>query len=126
MFVPLVEEGFLTRPETRKIVRYYLRELKHAHIDTLILGCTHYPLLRKVIKNIMGPKINLIDSAKVVEIIKDVIKKNGKLKSSLKKDKKHQFYFSDMPNNLKEVAPKFLGKPIKNIKLIDLEELSSY
>ncbi len=66
LLVPLVEEGWLRRPETAMIVRKYLQPLKTKQIDTLILGCTHYPVLRKIIQKKIGSRVTLIDSAEAI------------------------------------------------------------
>ncbi|KPJ76794.1 MAG: glutamate racemase [Deltaproteobacteria bacterium SG8_13] len=66
LLVPLIEEGWLTRPETRRIVKKYLIPLKVRQIDTLILGCTHYPLLSKTIQAKIGRRVTVIDSAAAV------------------------------------------------------------
>lgn len=63
LFVPLVEEGWLNRQETKEIAKIYLEPLKKKKIDTLILACTHYPLLKNVIAKIMGKKVNIINPA---------------------------------------------------------------
>lgn len=68
LLVPLVEEGWLKRPETAMIVRKYLAPLKRSQIDTLILGCTHYPVLRSIIQRKIGARVNLVDSAEAVAI----------------------------------------------------------
>ena len=66
LLVPLVEEGWQDKPETAMIVRKYLRPMKNRQIDTLILGCTHYPVLRRVIQRKMGANVVLVDSAEAV------------------------------------------------------------
>jgi glutamate racemase len=68
LLVPLVEEGWLKRPETAMIVRKYLAPLKRSQIDTLILGCTHYPVLRNLIQRKIGTRVNLVDSAEAIAI----------------------------------------------------------
>jgi glutamate racemase len=66
LLVPLVEEGWLDKPETAMIVRKYLTGLKTRKIDTLILGCTHYPVLRDLIRRKIGTRVKLVDSAEAV------------------------------------------------------------
>ncbi len=72
LFVPIVEEGWVGQKETEKIVKEYLKPLQKAKIDTLILGCTHYPILKKTIKKVMGRGVKLVDSAE--EVAKEVAK----------------------------------------------------
>lgn len=119
LFVPLAEEDFINRPETKRIAKYYLKELNNKQIDTLILGCTHYPLLKEVIKKVMGKRTNLIDSLKVVASVKELISNNKQLESSLSKDKKHIYYVSDISNNFQKIAEKFLGRKINKPLLVD-------
>jgi glutamate racemase len=66
LLVPLVEENWLDRPETKSVARCYLQPLKSAQIDTLILGCTHYPFLKKIIQPKIGRKVKIVDSAEMV------------------------------------------------------------
>lgn len=78
LLVPLVEEGWLTQPETNRIVRKYLRPLKDRQVDTLILGCTHYPVLKDVIRRKMGPRVVLVDSAQAIAAqVKRHLEQNG-------------------------------------------------
>jgi glutamate racemase len=72
LFVPLAEEGWIEKSETEKIAKEYLKPLQKAKVDTLILGCTHYPMLKKTIKKIMGAKVKIVDSAE--EVAKEVAK----------------------------------------------------
>lgn len=119
LFVSLVEEDFIKRPETKRIARYYLRELKDKQIDTLILGCTHYPLLKEVIQGVVGKKVKLIDSSKVVDAVAELIKSAKKLDSGLKKNGKYIYYASDVSNNFKEIAARFLDRKIAKPFLVD-------
>jgi len=112
LFVPLAEEGFINRPETKKIVRYYLRDFKDKKIDTLVLGCTHYPLLKKVIGDVVGERVKLIDSSRVVDTVISAIKKDQKLEEGLSKKNKHVYFASDIPNNFMGLAERFLDRKI--------------
>ena len=69
LLVPLVEEGWLKRPETKRIVRKYLFSLKMKQVDTLVLGCTHYPLLKPIIQAKMGRRVEVIDSSQEVALV---------------------------------------------------------
>ena len=78
MFVPLVEEGLTKGPITKLIVESYLSHFKSTDVDTLILGCTHYPILAAVIKEVVGKNISLIDSGKATaEVVIEILNKNG-------------------------------------------------
>ena len=116
LFVPLVEEGWFEHDITIKVAREYLQNFKTAKIDTLILGCTHYPLLKKVIGYVMGPKVTLIDSAKEVALeVKSVLIRQGLLRTTLR-PANHLYLVSDEPEIFKYRAVKFLGRDVANVK----------
>ena len=113
LLVPLVEESWIKKPETKMIVRKYVKALKAQQIDTLILGCTHYPMLHKIFTHIMGKKCVVINSGKVVaESLKNYLERHSEIKSKIKKGNKHQFFVSDMTDNFKNIAHKFLNSKI--------------
>jgi len=115
LFVPFVEEGWLNGRVVREVVSTYLKPLKTAGVDTVILGCTHYPLLKPVIQEILGKKVTLIDSAQQVAIeVKKILASEGQLNSRHKG--KHQFYVSDNPEWFSSLAERFLGRPVRNVK----------
>lgn len=116
LFVPLVEEGWLNEKATCDIARRYLRPLKDKDIDTLILGCTHYPLLKGVIKGIMGEDVVLIDSAKqVASHVKEVLSRENLLFRA-KRRGRYTFYVSDEPRRFAVAGERFLGRKIKCVK----------
>ncbi len=113
LLVPLVEENWLTKPETKRILKSYIRRLKNQQIDTLILGCTHYPLLKKMISQIMGKKVTIIDPAQETALaVKEFLVKNKEVKKSLIKGKDHQFFVTDTTPKSKMIAQKWLNKKI--------------
>ncbi len=117
LFVPLVEEGWLDNSVTSSIVKNYLSDLKRKNIETLILGCTHYPLLKPSIKRFMGKGIKLIDSAReTAAAAKDALEERGLL-SNRRSFRSHRFYVSDEPSIFKKVGERFLGEEIKSIKV---------
>jgi glutamate racemase len=117
LLVPLVEEGWLNRPETKRIVRKYLFSLKMKQIDTLVLGCTHYPLLKPMIEAKMGKRVRVIDSSQEVALwVKDYLEKNPQVAGSLTAtdgQEGHRFFVSDLTPNFEQIARQFLGRPIK-------------
>ncbi len=114
LLVPLVEEAWLNQPETKKIVRKYLQPLKNKQIDTLILGCTHYPMLKNIIKSRIGRRVVLVDSAEeVVHELKEFLANNSDVEKSLGKDGSHKFYVSDLTAQVPRIAEKLLGEPVK-------------
>lgn len=114
LFVPLVEEGWLDTPETLMIAKHYLQPLLNQHVDTLILGCTHYPLLKNLIKEIVGPQITLVDPAElVVAALKRYIERKPSLKKAMTRDEyASEYFFSDTPPHLNQVIKAWLGHPV--------------
>lgn len=123
LFVPLAEEGWLTHKATYEIAEEYLKELRELDIDTLVLGCTHYPILAEVIQSVMGNHVKLIDSGVAsAEVIKNQLKKNNLLSENDGRGVQ-EFFVSDIPRRFEKTAELFLGKPITNTQKVDLEEL---
>jgi len=123
LFVPLAEEGWTDHEATKLIAEEYLKELCDLDIDTLVLGCTHYPILSKIIQQVIGDKVNLIDSGVAsAEIVRQEINRIG-LETNSHALGYQDFYVSDIPTTFKKVAELFLGQSILNVKKIDLEEL---
>jgi glutamate racemase len=117
LFVPFVEEGWLSGDVVLNVAKDYLKPLKDAKVDTVILGCTHYPLLRPVIRQVMGSRVTLIDSAKQVAIeVKKILSSENLLNTGKKAS--HKFYVSDNPEWFTGLAQRFLGKPIKNARKV--------
>lgn len=113
LLVPLVEEGWLDKPETKRIVKKYLQPLKNKQIDTLILGCTHYPVLKNIIKRI-GRHVKLVDSAEeVVCELQSFLAGNEGVEKILTKSVDHKFYVSDLTPQLPRIAEKLLGQKVK-------------
>ncbi len=112
LFVPLAEEGWQSKKVTEHVAQEYLNGLKKSKVDTLILGCTHYPLLKNVIQKVIGRGVTLIDSAKeAAEDVRRVLGESDCASTSHLKGK-HQFLISDRPQDFKRVAKKFLGRDI--------------
>ncbi|MBF0385563.1 MAG: glutamate racemase [Candidatus Omnitrophica bacterium] len=117
MFVPLVEQGWIRKKVTEDIALEYLIELKNKNVDTLILGCTHYPLLKEVIQKVMGGKVSLIDSAETVAAqVRNILEKENITRTREEKPR-HRFIVSDKPQNFKDIANTFLGYSIKDVIL---------
>ncbi len=116
LFVPLIEEGWINKKVTAEIIKEYLSPLKSKGVDTLVLACTHYPLLEKEIKKFIGKKIKIINPAKsLAKEIKKFLENNPHVNSKIKSNKKHQFIFSDEPYNLNKISRFCLRKKIKPI-----------
>ena len=121
LLVSLVEEGWIGKPEIRMILKKYLRPLKLNKIDTLILGCTHYPLLIKDLVRLMGKRVKIVDPGKVVaEKLKDYLLRHQAIEEKLSKHGQVIFYTTDDPNKFKQLGERFLGKTIKQVEKVNL------
>ena len=114
LLVPLVEEGWLNKPEAAMIVKKYLHPLKTRRIDTLILGCTHYPLLKKVIQRKAGKQVHLIDSSiSVAGDIKAYLDKYTEVDKPLGKNGKLTLFVSDITEQFEKIAVMTLKTKVK-------------
>lgn len=123
LFVNLVEENWIEENETYSIAETYLSPLKEMNIDTLILGCTHYPLLKSVIQKIMGDKVYLIDSAGATALaLKKILAETNIMRSQ--ESGNPEFYVTDEPERFQNAGAKFLGKTIQKVEkaVLDIEE----
>jgi glutamate racemase len=112
LFVPLVEEGWLREKATFAIAEKYLASLRNKGIDTLVLGCTHYPLLKQVIAKVMGKKVKIIDSASsVADEVYTILMSMGELSKGNKKPR-HKFFATDAVEHFVRIGEKFLGTKI--------------
>jgi glutamate racemase len=114
LLVPLVEEGWLKKPETKQIVKKYLYPLKLKQIDTLILGCTHYPILKDIIKVKIGKRVRIIDSSQTIAAaIKRFLDDNPESKEDLGRHSNHRLCVSDITEQFKQIAQDILSVPVK-------------
>ncbi len=123
MFVPLVENGYFDSEVTRLIVAEYLEEIRAQGVDTLILGCTHYPLLKKVIREYMGDSVTLIDPG--VEVSKYLKKKldDDMAHSERIDENQYRYYVSDDVSSFEELGSIFLEREINGqVNKIDIEK----
>ena len=120
LFVPLAEEGWVNHPVTRQVAEEYLAELRSSSVDTLVLGCTHYPILRPVIERTMGAHINYVDSG---EAVADEIAKLLEERNLIRKDDQprvEEFYVTDSADRFRRVAELFLGRPLESVATVKL------
>lgn len=125
LFVPLVEEGLLQDPVTDEIARRYLTELIDLDIDTLILGCTHYPLIRSTIGRIMGEKVNLVNPAyETARELKEMLAEKNLLRENAPGlgDNQYQFYVSDTTEKFIRFANSIIKYGILSAKQVNIEE----
>lgn len=114
LLVPLVEEGWLNRRETAMIVKKYLQPLKTRRVDTLILGCTHYPLLKTIIQRKIGKRVQLIDSSICIsETIETFLADNPDVERQLGQNGNLSLFVSDVTDQFKKIAKMTLKTNIK-------------
>jgi glutamate racemase len=118
LFVPLVEEGWHDDPVTEQVAERYLRPLLEAGIDTLVLGCTHYPLLKPVLQRVTGPEVTLVDSAEVVaEMVAEGIDAGGLTATHAPV---HHFCVTDAGASFRKLAGRILGEPEVSLEWVEV------
>jgi glutamate racemase len=120
LFVPLVEEGKLSGVVTETVAREYLRPLLKQKIDTLLLGCTHYPLLKRMLSKIAGPRVRIVDSAEETARNLNINLQRYGLVGSGRGGA--EYFVSDLSRKFKEHAQRFLGQHISKVKKILIEK----
>ncbi len=120
LLVPLVEEGWLNRRETKMILRRYLHRLRLRQIDTLVLGCTHYPLLSTLIQPRIGKRVQLIDSSVEAALhLKNFLDNNAAVRDKLlQHPASSRFFVSDSTEPVRQLADRIFGRTI-NLEKID-------
>ncbi len=122
LFVPLAEEGWTSNDVARLTVEHYMRGLEDESIDTLVLGCTHYPLLKQTIGSVMGDKITLIDSAETTAAeVSKVLGEKGLLNGSAAKGR-HRFFVTDSPERFLTVGRRFFGEGLEEAENAQLTD----
>lgn len=122
LLVPLVEENWVGKPETNMILKKYLRPLKSKHIDTLILGCTHYPFLKKDIARIMGKNCHVLDAPAIVAYkLIDYLQRHPEHEIKLTKQNLRYFYTTDDTERFRNFGEKFLGRKISRVRIAELD-----
>lgn len=126
LFVPLVEEGWLDHPVTRLVAEEYLTELRGAALESLILGCTHYPLIAPLLADLMGPAVKLIDSgAESVRALTALLAERGQFAKAGAGPPAHHFYLSDEPRrrSFARIAETFLGRALPPTTVVDQTDM---
>ncbi len=120
LFVPLVEEGWFDHPATRLVAREYLQPLARAQVDVLVLGCTHYPLLKPLLAGALGPAVRLIDSAEETANVVRRELETAKLLAPADGQPTHQFVVSDDEPHFRRVGARFLGEQLQDVAVVPL------
>jgi glutamate racemase len=119
LFVPLVEEGWLEHEVTRLTAQEYLKPVLAENVDTLVLGCTHYPLIKSLLQDVVGPDVRLVDSAITVaeqaaRMLNDLgIANPGDSLST------YQYTVTDIPLRFQTIGERFLGRSLGQINKVD-------
>ncbi len=121
MFVPLVEEGLADHEAARLLARDYLVPLQEMEIDTLVLGCTHYPALRTLIAEVMGPTVRLIDSGEETALDVARLLEEHDLLAPADHTPVRQFTVSDLPLRFRRVGRLLVGDMIETVERVDVE-----
>lgn len=120
LFVPFVEEGWFDHPATELVAREYLAPLMAAKVDAVVLGCTHYPLLKPLLQRVLGPGVRLIDSAEeTAATVGQLLRDQGLAAGSGKVT--HRFAVSDDPTRFVAVGSRFLGERLSEVEVVSVE-----
>jgi glutamate racemase len=121
LFVPLVEEGWIDHPATRLIAREYLAPLVAAHVAAVVLGCTHYPLMRSLLADVLGPRVQLIDSAEATaDETARVLEAQDLCAPAGPDTPVHRFVASDTAAQFLRLGQRFLGAAIERVETVTL------
>uniref|UniRef100_E6QTY5 glutamate racemase n=1 Tax=mine drainage metagenome TaxID=410659 RepID=E6QTY5_9ZZZZ len=118
LFVPLVEEGWLEHEVTRLTAQEYLRPVIAEGVDTLVLGCTHYPLIKPLLHSVMGEGVRLVDSAEAMaQKTAELLAAQGLLNPSLNQPD-YDYYVTDVPVKFQTIGERFLGRSLNNVHVV--------
>ena len=122
LFVPLAEEGWIDNEVAQLTARRYLDDIKEADVDTLVLGCTHYPLLKPVIAETMGPDVALVDSAEeTARNVAEILSEKRLMRPASEKGN-HHYFVSDVPASFIRVGACFLGESLGDVRQVSLDD----
>ena len=121
LLAPLVEEGWVGKPETNMILKKYLRRVKEKKVDTLILGCTHYPFLQKDIERIMGKGCRVLNGPDIIsEKLADYLRRHPEIEERVSKGRQVFYCTTDDPEMFRSLGEKFLGRKIGQVEKVAL------
>jgi glutamate racemase len=121
LFVPLAEEGWTEGEVPRLVAERYLADLRRTGVDTVVLGCTHYPLLARAIAEVLGPQVAIVDSADATAEATESLLKSRHLLRKPDSPARHRTLCTDVPDRFRSVAERFLGRPVESVELVDLQ-----
>ena len=120
LFVPLVEEGWFEHPAAELIARDYLEPLRRVRVDTLVLGCTHYPLLKPLLQRVIGPDVRLIDSGEETASAVDLALRASGIEAPPGVSARHRFAVSDDEARFRAVGSRFIGERLGAAEVVPL------
>ncbi len=123
LFVPLIEEGWLDHPVLRRVAEEYLAGLGEENLDSLILGCTHYPLIAPLVQELVGPRVRLVDSGAEAVLATAALLRQRGLLAAPGASPAHHFYLSDERLSFARVAQAFLGRDLPPTTIVDQTDL---
>jgi glutamate racemase len=118
LFVPLVEEGWLDHPVTRLTAQEYLKPVLAQDVDTLVLGCTHYPLLKPLLRDVAGPGVKLVDSAEAMAEETAALLADQGLANRRREAPQYHFHVTDVPLRFQTIGERFLGRSLTNVHVV--------
>jgi glutamate racemase len=121
LFVPLVEEGWHDHASARLVAQEYLEPLRSMDVDVVILGCTHYPMLRSLVAEAMGPDVALVDSAAETALEVEALLTERDMRRVSDQPPSHSFAASDAPLRFRDVGRTFIGDVLKRVEQVDVE-----
>lgn len=122
LFVPIVEEGWSDSLVAELTAAEYLKEFDENKIDTLVMGCTHYPMLYKTILKVTDNKINLVNPAVETALSLKSLLEEKDLVNDSKEKGKHEYYVSDLPVKFKKLGEEFLEEPVEDVSVIEIQK----
>jgi glutamate racemase len=120
LFVPFVEEGWFDHPATELVAADYLRDLREACVRSLVLGCTHYPLLKPLLQRVMGPEVRLIDSGQATAAALETILTDKALAAPAGSEARHRFVVSDDEARFRQVGSRFIGERLGKAEVVSV------
>lgn len=118
LFVPLVEEGWLDHPVTRMTAQEYLKPVLAEKIDTMVLGCTHYPLLKPLLQEVTGEQVTLVDSAEAMAERTAALLTDMNLHTPSRNAAEYHFWVTDVPLRFQTIGERFLGRSLNNVHVV--------
>lgn len=121
LFVPLAEEGWVDGDIVEAVARKYLADFAPFGMDALVLGCTHYPLLKNAIAKVVGEGVRLVDSADATAEAVAQLLAEHRLLATPERNPKHRYFVTDLPERFVEIGSRFLQHPVEHAELVDLQ-----